>query len=69
MQHPSKPSARSLQFPGRSRADVARAMGISVAEVARNERSGLLKCRAEFERRGWNLRALISLLTNPESES
>jgi len=51
--------------PGKSQAQVARAMKISVAEVARIERLALAKTYAEMLRRGLNFRDLISLIQPP----
>jgi len=55
-------SAPSRLVPGKSREKVARAMGISVAEVERIERVALAKAYAEMQRRGMTYRELISLL-------
>ena len=55
--------ARSAALPGLSRAAVARNLGISETQVARIEARALLKARAEFERRGMNFRAILSILT------
>ena len=59
---PPPPACRLV--PGMSREEVARALGLTPAEVARIERRALLKCLAELTRRGHSYRDLISLLTN-----
>ncbi len=59
------PSPAFRLVPGKSRAAVARAMGISVAAVARIERAALAKACAEMSRRGLTYRDLISLIDNP----
>jgi len=55
-------SIPSRLVPGKSRARVAREMGMSVDEVARVERVALAKACAEMLRRGLTYRELISML-------
>jgi|GEM_PF-5765982 len=59
---PPIPTAASRTLPGRSRQEVAKAMGVSVAEVARIETLALLKCRAACERRAMSLSDFLSLI-------
>ncbi len=56
---PTKPSTA---LRGRSLQDVAKALGVSAAEVARIEQIALLKLRRECERKGLSINDFLSLI-------
>ena len=58
----SIPTQPSTALPGRSRQEVAKALGVSPAEVAQIEQLALLKLRRECERKGLTLKDFLSLI-------
>ena len=59
---PPIPTAASRMLPGRSRQEVAKALGYTVAEVAAIETLALLKCRAACAKKQLRLSDFLSLI-------